>query len=98
MDLHLMELIWVAEQAVLTENAMPAADGAAAVEPTTIEVVDRVDRVFGVGYKEAPLHLILGHHQMVFPVMVVHLVVLLGLTMLVARVLVILDGLLFFGN
>ena len=49
MDLHLMELIWVAEQAVLTENAMPAADGAAAVEPTTIEVVDRVDLVFGVG-------------------------------------------------
>ena len=88
----------MAEEVVLTEKPMPAADGAAAVEPTTIEVVDRVDRVFGVGYKEAPLHLILGHHQMVFLLMVVQLVVLLVLHITVARVVVNLDGLLFFGN
>ena len=49
MDLHLMELIWVAVAAVLTEEHTLAAAGAAAAEPTMIKVVDRVDLVFGVG-------------------------------------------------
>ena len=37
------------EVVVLTEDAMLAAAGEAAVEHTTIKVVDRVDLVFGVG-------------------------------------------------